>query len=241
MKKEHYLYLIVCAITVTISVIIGFSLAQRYYGDLEARVELIEQQFRDTLKPGQEVKMDELKVYVDKETTAFRNQYQVVMIFGLPLTLAAILATIFFAYQYAAELAKSKAEKAFRDPDVMLKENCKILVITPDVKNDLWLEKFFLLMEFPRPEFISTSEYDTIKDKQFDLAILNVPNDKERTLSSQNDFIEKITNSKSVFYFGPGSVNNELLSKDGRLSFANAKSQLYGNVINALKFQKMLK
>lgn len=238
MENRYWLWLFITGITVGLSCLFGFFLAQQYYGDLEARLQSIEKQYSSSLKSGQEIKMDEVKIYVDKQTGEIKNQYDLVMKLGLPATIAALLASIFGAYRWAAEIAKQKAEEAFKDPETILKEQKRILVLTPDKEgeSELWIRRFFFLLNFRQSVFKKTSELDSLANEQFDLVLVNTPNDA----TGQKELIGKIFIGKSVFYFGKGKAENENLDKEGRLSYANAKSQLYGNLINALKYQKML-
>lgn len=236
MENRYWLWLFIIGITVGLGCLFGFFLAQQYYGGLETRLQSLENQYAASLKPGQEIKMDEVKIYVDKQTGEIKNQYDLVMKLGLPATIAALLASIFGAYRWAAEIAKQKAEEAFKDPETVLKEQKRILVLTLDKEDESWIRRFFFSLGFPQPVFKKTSELGALTNEHFDLVLVNTPNDT----TGQKELIGKILIGKSVFYFGKGKAENEILDKDGRLSYANAKSQLYGNLINALKFQKML-
>jgi len=240
MERRYWLYLFVIAFAVGTGWLAGFFIAQQYYGDLETRLQTLEIQYANSLKTGQEIKMDEVKLLISKSVEEVKDQYDVFLKIGLPFTIAALFASIFGAYRWAADMGKQKAEEAFKDPETLLKDSKRILVLTPDGENEAFLHSFFQLMGFNTPTFKRTSEIESIKSQHFDLAVLNVPSDAPRIVSAKNDLIEEITMAKSIFYFGLGQVSNTKLDQDGRLSYANAKSQLYGNLINAMKFQKML-
>lgn len=239
-QNRYTLYLFISALCVFAGYLVGFLVCKQYYGDLEARLQFVEKQVTTNLMPGQEIKMDEVKILITKTVEEVKEQYELAIKLGLPLTIAALLASIFGAYRWASEIAKEEAQLAFKDPETLLKENKKILVLTPDGESVDFLYSFFQLMGFKTPTYKTVSEIDSVKSQHFDLAILNVPNDEVRKISTQNSLIEKISMAKSVLYFGLGQVSNTRLEEEGRLSFANAKSQLYGNLVNALKFQKML-
>jgi hypothetical protein len=240
MKNEYWLYLLLVTIAVGGGCLLGFYLARQYYSDVESRVQALETQFVASLKPGQEIKVDELKVYVDKEVGTVKEQFDWVIKLGLPATIIALLASIFKAYNWAAQIAKERAEAAFKDPETILKENAKIMVLTPPGQDESWLQRFFFLMGFSQVTFKRTTDLEALKNEKCDLVVLNVPDDQSRATSNENDLLNNITIGKSILYFGPGQVSNEQLDKASKLSFANAKSQLYGNLINALKFQKAL-
>lgn len=240
MENKYKIWLFVISTTFACGGLLGFYISRQYYGDVETRLQSLETQFAANIKPGQEIKMEEVKIWISKSEENIRKEYDILYKFGLPFTIISLLTAIFGANKWAAEIAKQKAEDTFKDPETLLKEGKKILVITPDGQDTEFITIFFHLMGFRTPEYIKVTEIDKYKSKDFDLAVLNVPNDKSKITSEFNDKIALLTMAKSVFYFGPGQVSNYLLEKEGRLSFANAKSQLYSNLINALKFQKML-
>jgi hypothetical protein len=244
MENRYWLWLFIIGLTVGLGCLFGFFLAQQYYEDLEKRLDTLEKQYVTSLKPGQEVKMDELKVYVDKEVIKIQSQYDLVMKLGLPATIAALLASIFGAYRWAAEIAKQKAEAAFKDRETILKEHKRIVVLTPEgnAEAEIWIRKFFTSLEFRQTFFKKTTEIESLKNEQFDLILINADGDsiKQDDLTKLLKDIVDVLGARPVFYFGKGKAENSDLDKDGRLSYANAKSQLYGNLINALKFQAML-
>lgn len=200
----------------------------------------MEANYSNALKPGQEIKLEEIKVLIDKASLEVREKTNLLIFYAFPFTIVALFGSIFGAFKWAAEMAKDKAKEVFKDPETLLKESKSILVLTPDGESDGWLQKFFQLMGFKMLCFCKISELDSVKSKHFDIAILNVPSDVSGKDSAFKDNISEMTMATSVFYFGLGRVSNETLEKDGRLSYANAKSQLLGNLINALKYQQML-
>lgn len=240
MNQKHWLYLLVIGFTVGLSSILGFFLAQQYYGDMEARLQTLETQYVASLKSDQELKLDEIKIYVDKQVEEVKNQYTVAMVIGLPATIAALLASIFLAYEMAAKMARERVEEAFKDPEALLKEKKRILVITPEKGDATWLNQFFLRMGFAQPTYVQVDKLSTLKNKHFDLAIFNNLHSNPVTLSVVEDTLKDFKGAISVFYFGQGVVKIQKLEENGMLSYAGTKSQLYGNLINALKFQKML-
>lgn len=240
MEKRYWLWLFIIGLTVGIGCLVGYSLAHAYFSDVEARLQMLETQYAASLKAGQEIKLEEIKILIAKSEESVKDQARLLIWIGLPGTIIALLAAIFAAFKWAAEFAKDEAKAAFKDPDSMLKEGKSILVITPNGSDASWLAGFFQKMDFNPPTFKLTSQIDDLAGEKYDIAILNAPDDPPKQTSPHNDLIRKMTMAKSVFYFGPGFVNNAQLDNLGKLSFANAKSQLYGNLINALKFQKVL-
>jgi hypothetical protein len=243
MKNKYWVWLFVVATTFAVGGLTGFYIVRQYYSDLDSRLLMLEIQNTANLKSGQEIKMEEVKVWIAKSEENTKKEYDIFLKFGLPLTISALLTSIFGAYRWAAEIAKEKAEEAFKDPETLLKENKKILVLTPNGQSVEFLYSFFQIMKFQTPKYVSYNkpeDLDSLKSQYFDLIVLNVPDDVSGMDSQENTNIAHLTMGKSVFYFGPGKAKNPQLESTGKLSFANAKSQLYGNLINALKFQKML-
>jgi hypothetical protein len=240
MPNQYKLWLFIIGLTVFSGFFLGYYCAKQQFGHQEKRIQTLEQQYVSSLKPGQEIKMDEVKILIAKSVDEAKDQNDLLAKFGLPLTIAALLASIFGAYTWAAEIAKQKAESAFKDSEQLLREGKRILVVTPDGQDQGYLQKFFQMMGFPNVLHIKLSELETQKNERFDLCIINVPSD-ESGPSKYNSELDNFTMGKIIFYFGKGIAINTTLSNDGRLAFASAKSQLYANIINALKYaDKML-
>ena len=183
--------------------------------------------------------MDEVRSLNDKSIEQIKGQYDVFLKIGLLFTFAALLTSIFGAFRWAAEIAKEEAKKAFLDPETILKNTSSLLVLTPTGESDEWIRRFMYMMGFQIVKFGTVDQIDSFFNSRFDLILLNVPSDKDKESSKFNDKLGELTFSKSVFYFGKGRAENADMELDGRLSFANAKAQLYGNLINALKLQRM--
>jgi hypothetical protein len=123
------------------------------------------------------------------------------------------------------------------DKENKLKREKKILVLTPNGADDTSIRKFFNSMEFDKVSYASPD--NTRKLNKVDLVFFN--NEEKKFGHDEITAIaEKTKKDVFCFYFAPKDCpyNNDNL-KD-RLSFANARVQLYGNLINALRYQKLL-
>lgn len=238
-EKRILLFLFLLSITVAFGCFMGYFFAHAYFSDMETRLQMLETQYANSLKAGQEVRMDEVKILIAKSEESIKDQARLLTWIGLPGTIIALLTAIFGAFKWAAEIAKEKAMEVFKDPETLLKESKKILILTPQSDDETWIRKFIFAFGFSQATFDKIENLNNHPEKNYDIVLINTPDDESGNTGIIADCVSKQL-GKSVFYFGKGKATNELLDKEGRLSFANAKSQLYGNLINALKFQKML-
>jgi len=128
------------------------------------------------------------------------------------------------------EMAKKQNE------EFQLKEKKSILIISKNKDEEPFMEKFFNDMEFSTPEHQSLREVNNLK--KFDLILFN--NEKQEI--DHSDILNIITKTKFdtlCFYFGSDRFDGKEF-KD-RVNFANSRVQLYGNLINSLRYQSLLK
>ena len=113
-----------------------------------------------------------------------------------------------------------------------LRKNKRILVLTATNQDDSYIRSFFLKMGFEKLSYISTDDYQSVS-ADIDLVFIN---NETNTFSKQ--LIESYINDtrgKLVFYFGADRINPSWLSEN-KVTTANNRVQLYGNLINALKY-----
>jgi hypothetical protein len=123
-----------------------------------------------------------------------------------------------------------------QNEELQLKKEKSILVIRKNPKEDPFIEKFFKDMEF------SNVQYETlnnVKDlNKYDLILFN----NEKLNIDHADLLAIVAKTKPevfCFYFGPDRFDGKEF-KD-RVNFANSRVQLYGNLINSLRYQSLLK
>lgn len=118
-----------------------------------------------------------------------------------------------------------------------LKQNRSVLVLSHQNSNMIFIRKFFSDMRFGRVTFHKMNDRD-VKLNDFDLILFN---DDDNQLS-EKDILDVISGTKATivnFYFGSKRINAGEYSY--KTTFANARVQLYGNLINALRYQSLLK
>lgn len=149
--------------------------------------------------------------------------------------------------------------------ELKLFQEARILVLAykkvNEDRSENELEKYFDLSKVikKRPDFqpVSGSGVKDINYKKYDLILIS---DEDKTFFEQKsadksekdkeegkkrslviDYINKMPAEICVFYFGPGYINPELImpARKNLLSYANVKSQIYGNLLNLLKLKDM--
>lgn len=163
------------------------------------------------------------------------------------------LLTLFISiFRYIHKIAKAKVDEKFdalfnaeKDKLVQLidnqitenslRKNKKILVITSNSSDDTFIRRFFRGMEFEKVEFKSISSYSQV-DRSFDLVFIN---NESGTIDNEviEDYINR-GNNRLIFHFGASRLPEEWV-KDNKIALANYRVQLYGNLINTLKYQEI--
>lgn len=239
MEKRYLLWFFIITLAAFAGFFTGYFVVHSFYADVEARLQMLETQYAASLRQGQELRLDEVKMLISKSAEDIKNKCYVLYIIGLPFTVIALLTSIFGAFKWAAEMAKEKAKEAFKDPETLLKEYKKILVLSSNVDGETWARRFFSRMGFNLATYDHIDNCSAHANKRYDLVFLNFGENP----SDPNPLIAKCVEhqvARSVFYFGKGRAAHESLDQEGKLAYANTKSQIYGNLINALRYQKML-
>ncbi|HHM20530.1 MAG TPA: hypothetical protein ENJ20_00780 [Bacteroidetes bacterium] len=118
-------------------------------------------------------------------------------------------------------------------------KNKKILVLTAKNGDDVFLRKFFKTMGFPidNVNYEKVEEYEAING--YDLIFANNEND-DLNFELISSYFENSSPKTVLFYFGFNRFTSNNPKIKDRLSFANAKTQIYGNLINLFKYQDIL-
>jgi len=121
--------------------------------------------------------------------------------------------------------------------EMKLKNEKSILVLTPKGADDSPIKKFFKEMDFNLNLIYFESPDNLNKLNKVHLALFN---NESGTFDHKeiDDIIRETKDYVFCLYFG----RDRFISTrhQDRVSFANAKVQLYGNLINALRYQKLL-
>ncbi|CAN0218287.1 unnamed protein product, partial [Chrysoparadoxa australica] len=118
--------------------------------------------------------------------------------------------------------------------EIKIKRESSILVFSKDKTEENFLKSFLKEMDFKKVSF--TTDYESAVFSDLDLILIN---DESDSFEQQylNDLPENIHDSSILFfYFG----TKRLTIDKNHLSVANFRSQLYGNLINGLKYQSYL-
>ncbi len=123
-----------------------------------------------------------------------------------------------------------------QNEELQLKKEKSILVISQNPKEDPFMERFFRYMGFFNVRYEPLSQ---VKDPgKYDLLLFN--NEKQNI--PHPDILNIMAKTRAdilCFYFGPDRFDGKEF-KD-RVNFANSRVQLYGNLINSLRYQSLLK
>ena len=115
-----------------------------------------------------------------------------------------------------------------------LKEEKAILVISKTGNDDTFMKSFFKGMGFGD---VNYSRIDKVKNiNRYDLILFN--NEKEEKNADHSlefDIVSKTKADAVCFYFGSNKF--ELDEYKNKLNFANSRVQLYGNLINSLRWK----
>lgn len=165
--------------------------------------------------------------------------------------LGGLIGFFFWVKEMAQKAAGEKFDKFFdeqksrvlkliddKNEEVQLKKNKAILVLTPAGGSDSFLQTFFLKMGFKSPTYQSFPVQAGFDFSKFDLVLFN--NDSPQGFSKEKteivETVKRFPPEILCFYFGSGRVEVD----DTKLGSANFRSQLYGNLINALRYQDLL-
>lgn len=238
--KRLYLYFFIISLFTGLGAYIGYYVASSNYSDMETRLQTLETGYKSSLRAGQEIKMDEVKILIDKSAEEVKKGCWLLTYVGFPLTIIALLISIYQAYKWSVEMAKEEIKNILKDPYTLLKENKHILVLTPrgDSEGFEWIQRFFVGMGFKNTNFEYLENFKEHKGGKYDLIFLNIGG--ENNCQQEIDDLAKLYPRSMLFYFGTSRVKHPELDKAGRLSYANTRAQIYGNLMNALNFHKVL-
>ncbi len=128
-----------------------------------------------------------------------------------------------------------------QDEEKRILKNKKILVLTSENGDDSFLRKFFKQVDFSigNVKYIKENSFDKSYLKDIDLVFAN--NEKgDLDIELIKEYFSNSSSKTVLFYFNSTQRHYRQDNVSNRLSFANTKTQIYGNLINLLKYQKVL-
>jgi hypothetical protein len=226
--------------------------------DLSRNVELLSEP-KDTAK-NRGFDLQKLDLKIDKTEQSIREDFDWLEKIGLPLTLIGFVLMFWSVYKsalgFALKNAKESINKAYLPDEEIFKRERRILVLTKKGGDSEFVRKFLhqtgFLSAATIPDNLEKLDKQTLHqllDKEtFDLIFFN--NEKVPFTNAEIKICADDTKPFTML-FSFGNPEPEEIGKQGKLSddlvalprvaSANFKSQVYGNLINALKYQKYLR
>lgn len=221
---------------------------------IENRVDVIEMH-KSNFNDKFENKSESLDNKVDKIESKLQKDYNHIEILVLYFGSIAILGllTLFISiFKYIHKVAKVKIDNKFDslfnsekekliqliDSQVFensLRKHKNILVLTEVNEDDSYIRSFFSKMAFEKVNYISINSYQAIP---VDIDLVFINNEFE---GISDQIIESYINDvqrKLIFHFGSKRINQDWVAQN-KIAIANNRVQLYGNLINALKYIDM--
>ena len=253
MKK--ILYLAIPLVMVLFSWCLHLFVNKYFYEPLNNRVEIIENSFKKlqaekVQAASTEVELKEkiatLKYDLTKEVDEAKEKSDNIVNWGIPITIATILGLFFsiykFVFEEAVKEAKIKVAEEFRSEEVFKTEK-KILIYNPDGADVNFLKRNLSEMGFVSVVNCNSNDFEQALTTPRDAIFLNNRNEKGEHLLNEDGILEvdkkildKCPKAICVYFGKPITYRLD----DTRWSAVNFKTQIYGNLINALKYQMTL-
>ncbi len=242
MKNFKITLSVITIIIVAFLVWLNYSLSRTQLSNVENKLNQLELK-ADSLKlKPYEVQKLELKI--DKLESELRKDYDLLLRGGIPASLLALLISFYglykMAYSFALEEAKKEIEKAYKSEEDLMKSEKEIVVIYKNGVETNDIRRFFHKLNFKNPQFLAFDKITELDTNKTDLVFLINPEGTFQFSDIDIDtIIININPFTVVFNFG-ANVGKDIREKK-QFSSATMDSQIYGNLINALKYQKVLK
>jgi len=216
--------------------------------NLQKEVQLLSTQ-TDTAKLHT-LSLDKLEFKIHQVEKGIRSDYDWLQKFGLPLTVIALVGLFFSLYKsalgFALQNAKADIDRYYLPDEERFKREKKLLVLTKEGGDSGFIRRLLqdtgFLAASTIPDNVKKLDEETLlkilDGHDYDLIFLNNEN-----VAFEDDEI-KTCHSKTPGYTMIFSFNKNLptdIVASQRAASANFKSQIYGNLINALKYQKYLR
>lgn len=194
----------------------------------------------------------ELELRIDKLELKFDQKQNILMKYA-PISIFALLLFYWGIYKvalnFAVEAAKKDVAMSYRNEETIFREEKKILVLTKTGASTEFMQRFFNKSGFEQHEILESFESLPDPDRKFDLFFINNEDKYESedkktrhffTDSEIKTFMGKCKPTTIIFNFGK-QVNDPDVSGDERFTSAMFRSQLLGNLMNAFRYQKVLR
>lgn len=181
----------------------------------------------------------------------FVDYLKILTYFGIPVTLIGMIVLGYTTFKKAEKMAREQVEKRVariieekreelvkliqsQDLEEKIKKHSRIIVLSNGIGEEKHIKPLLKQFGFD----VEKTKYEIVNDYErltnYDLIIFNnFSNNFNKQLLGT--YLEQSTN-KDIFL----AYTNERLQQHPRLSFANSQFTLYTNMMNALKFEKLL-
>ncbi len=140
--------------------------------------------------------------------------------------------------RFQAKEADIKKLIHFHNEELQIKKTKKIMVLSPKEADHQFVEKYFETMEFENVRFEVFDPQKHYVDQ--DLILFN---DLDKKFAFEEEEIINYSKSQPediiCFYFGDKWIEPKKIGDN--FTFAKVKTQLYGNLMSALRFQEVIK
>lgn len=217
------------------------------------KVEVIESE-KQLAQKEYEIYKKGLEVDYKNAKSEVNNKLEIIAWLIGVLGIGGLIAILVFIVKYANKAAAIQIEKKLtrifldekgkliqliksQNEENQLKEDKIILVLSNKESDDEFIKRFFKEMGFKKCAFEKIMDYQKVM-KEYDLIFFN----NEDSILSQEVMKQYIDNAKDeTMFFHFGSVRfSDMEAKNNKVIFANLRTQVYGNLINALRFHKFI-
>lgn len=212
----------------------------------------------DKLEEYRMIQDEKAKVFeekVDNRLSNFQDNYNwLEWLFGGSFGLTAIIGLILWfrtlpkkIERLAEEKANEKLSKYFEekkskieaivkgvDEDEKLKKDKTILIVSKKDEDTSFLNLFSKQFNF-KTEFIEMDDYEKVT-YNYDVLLIN--NESGQFTEMMDTFVDDLKSNALLFCFGKAVRLDE--NKQKHFSSATFRSQLYGNLMSALRYQKLI-
>lgn len=256
MKYIATFFVILC----TLQIGLGQQLtAEEEIKNLKEKINLLENN-QANVKQSLENKFEAERLKLENESNQLEakrdKEYRLIELLGiagLSLNLLFIVGLLWSAKTYVEKKIKEKFDNIIteKEADILalinqqstekqLKNKKKILVHSSPNQEDTFIRKFFREMNF-NVDHVQFTTDDQWKEPFAKYDVLFFNNDSNETDFAIIDrFCKESKPTQVIFYYNTTRKNYINPAVSNRLSFANAQPQIYGNLINLLRFQDLL-
>ncbi|MCW5921260.1 MAG: hypothetical protein KIS77_02880 [Saprospiraceae bacterium] len=214
----------------------------------------------DSAKSSTTLDMQKLELKIDRVETSIRNDFVLIQKLGIPLTVIAFVLMFWSVYKsalgFALERAKETVDRYYLPDEERFKREKKLLVLTKEGSDSGFIRQMLkdtgFLAAATIPDNVKRLDEDTLYNLldggNYDLIFFNNEVASDAPKETPNPFsddelllcLDRTSSGTMIFHFGRPNLSQTPMA-NRRVASAGFKSQIYGNLINALKYQQYLR